>query len=272
MSKILNIASLLFIFLMLTLTACHDESQNINAKKSQPIASINYKLVNTSPHDTNLFTEGFFIQDGRLYESTGSPDETTKSMIGITDLNTGKFSKKIELDNKIYFGEGICIMNTKLFQITYKNQQGFVYDLQSFKQLSTFSYTNAEGWGMTSDGKNIIMSDGTDVLTYWNPEDLKPIKTIKVTGNGVAQNYLNELEFINGYIYANIWMSNLIVKIDPVSGNIVGQIDLSQIVYDAKTKSAKVDVLNGIAYDQLADKIYVTGKLWKDIYEVQFDH
>lgn len=276
MSKIVKNIGLVFILLILTLTACRDEQQTksgeINAKKSQAIASINYKLVNTYPHDTNLFIEGFLIQDGQLYESTGSPDETTKSMIGITDLKTGRFQKKIELDNKIYFGEGICALEGKLYQMTYKNQQGFVYDLKSFKQISTFAYSNAEGWGMTTDGKHLIMSDGTDVITYWNPKDLKPIKTLKVTGNGVPQNYLNELEFIKGYIYANIWMSNVIVKIDPTSGVIVGQIDLSPLVYDAKTKSAHAEVLNGIAYDAATDKIYVTGKLWKNIYEVQFDH
>lgn len=276
MSKIVKNIGLVFILLILTLTACRDEQQTksaeINAKKSQTITSINYKLVNTYPHDTNLFIEGFLIQDGQLYESTGSPDETTKSMIGITDLKTGKFQKKVELDNKIYFGEGICALEGKLYQLTYKNQQGFVYDLKSFKQIATFAYSNAEGWGMTTDGKHLIMSDGTDVITYWNPRDLKPVKTLKVTGNGVAQNYLNELEFIKGYIYANIWMSNVIVKIDPRSGIIVGQVDLSPLVYDAKTKSAHAEVLNGIAYDAATDKIYVTGKLWKNIYEVQFDH
>lgn len=276
MSKIVKNIGLVFIFFILILTACRDEQQtksgDINTKKSQAIVSINYKLVNTYPHDTNLFTEGFLIQDGQLYESTGSPDEVTKSMIGITDLKTGKFQKKIELDNKIYFGEGICALEGKLYQMTYKNQQGFVYDLKSFKQIATFAYSNAEGWGMTTDGKHLIMSDGTDVITYWNPKDLKPIKTLKVTGNGVPQNYLNELEFIKGYIYANIWMSNVIVKIDPTSGVIVGQIDLSPLVYDAKTKSANAEVLNGIAYDAVTDKIYVTGKLWKNIYEVQFDH
>ncbi|MDI9320311.1 MAG: glutaminyl-peptide cyclotransferase [Phycisphaerales bacterium] len=276
MSKIVNGIGLVFIFFLLILTACREGQQtksgDINAKKCQPIASINYQLVNTYSHDTNLFTEGFFIQDGQLYESTGSPDETIKSMIGITDLKTGKFQKKIELDNKIYFGEGVCALEGKLYQMTYKNQQGFVYDLKRFKQIATFAYSNAEGWGMTTDGKNLIMSDGTDVITYWNPTDLKPMKTLKVTGNGVPQNYLNELEFIKGYIYANIWMSNVIVKINPTSGIIVGQVDLSPLVYDAKTKSVNAEVLNGIAYDAATDKIYVTGKFWKNIYEVKFDH
>jgi len=160
----------------------------------------------------------------------------------------------------------------KLYQLTYKNQVGFIYDAKSLKQVGTFNYANSEGWGMTSDSTYIIMSDGSDKLTYLDPADMKPVKTLSVTENGEPRNNLNELEFINGYIYANIWMKNFIVKIDPASGKIVGKLDLSSLTLEATTKNPRADVLNGIAYDPTTDKVYVTGKLWPNIYQVEFSH
>jgi glutamine cyclotransferase len=226
------------------------------------------------PHDANAFTEGLLFHDGQLYESTGSPAElaNTKSIVGPVDLKTGKIDAKIEIDKSKFFGEGITILNDKLYQLTYKNQICFIYDAKTFKPIGNYKYSNAEGWGMTHDGKSIIMSDGTDKITYWSPADMSVEKTLSVKANGQAQVYLNELEYINGFIYANIWQTTQIAKIDPNTGNIVGVIDIANIFNDAKAKSANIDVPNGIAYNKENDQIYITGKLWKNIYQIQFPH
>lgn len=238
-----------------------------------PVENIAYKVVQSFPHDITLFTEGLLWSNGHLYESTGSPEELeVKSMIGISDLKSGKFEKKIELDKKIFFGEGIVILNDKVYQLTYKNQTGFIYDSKTFKKLGEFKFSNAEGWGLTTNGSQIIMSDGTETLSFWDPVNMQVVKTLKVTDNGLALPYINELEFINGFIYANVWTTNFIVKIDPESGKVMGRIDLAPLVYEARTKNPKADVLNGIAYDAAANKIYVTGKLWPNIYELDFPH
>ncbi len=235
---------------------------------------IPYTLIQSLPHDTNLFTEGLLMHNGKMYESTGSPDDmpATRSLVGARDLATGKFEMKAEIDRSKYFGEGIVFVKGKLFQLTYKNQLGFIYDEQTFKQLGTFSYRNLEGWGMTTDGTNMIMSDGTDTLTFLNPANQKVVKLLKVTENGLPFNRINELELIKGFIYANVWMTNNLVKIDTASGKIVGKIDLSSLEYEARNKNPNADVLNGIAYDSASDKIYVTGKLWPNIYQIQFAH
>jgi glutamine cyclotransferase len=248
-------------------------SNNIPAASTgAPI--INYSVTKYLQHDSTLFTEGFLFYDGQLYESTGSPNELpqTKSMVGTSDLATGKFTKKIEIDKAKYFGEGIVFFDGKLYQLTYQNQIGFIYDAKSLKKTGDFKYANKEGWGLTTDGKDLIMDDGSANLTFLDPVDLKPIKTLQVTENGFPRDSLNELEFIKGFIYANIWYSNSIVKIDPSNGKVVGKIDLSSIVFEAKNKNPNADVLNGIAYDSTTDKIYATGKLWPNVYEISFQH
>jgi|SRR6185437_14918085 len=238
------------------------------------IPNISYSVPHYFPHDTTLFTEGLVFYKGELFESTGSPDDLpqTESLIGIDNLVTGKFFKKIELDKNKYFGEGITFLNDKLFQLTYKNQVGFIYDAKSFIKIGQFTYSNKEGWGLTTDGKYLILSDGTSNLTYLDPDELKQVKTLSVTINGSPQDSLNELEYIKGFIYANVWMSNSIVKINPASGQVVGRLDLGLITRDAKNKNPDAHVLNGIAYDSTSDKIYVTGKLWPNIYQINFSH
>ena len=237
------------------------------------VAVINYAVKASFPHDGSLFTEGFLIHNGKFFESTGSPDNVpqAKSMIGISDLQTGKFDKKIGLDKK-YFGEGIVIFNNKLYELTYKNKIGFIYDASSFKLLDSFTYKNAEGWSLTTNGKQLIMDDGTDVLTYLDPATLQPVKWLHVTENGLPRDSLNELEYIRGFLYANIWQNNFIVKIDTATGKVVGKLDLSSLSFEVENKKPSADVLNGIAYDSTTDKIYVTGKLWPAIYEIEFSH
>jgi glutamine cyclotransferase len=193
-------------------------------------------------------------------------------MVGITDIATGKFTKKIEIDKTKYFGEGIVFLNDKLYQLTYTTQTGFIYDAKTFKQTGQFKFSNKEGWALTTDGRYLIMSDGTSVLTYLDPVKLTPVKTLPVTENGTARGNLNELEFIHGFIYANIWKTNLVVKIDTATGKVVGTMEFNTIAHDASIKNPRADVMNGIAYDSAADKIYVTGKMWANIYQLEFAH
>lgn len=265
---------LLFVFLI---NSCADPSTNSGSEttKSNPATPvIDYVVINYFGHDTTLFTEGLLFHNGQLFESTGSPKELsqTKSVIGITDLTTGKFDAKIEIDKSKYFGEGIVFFKNKLYQLTYKNQIGFIYDEKTFKKTGEFKYSNIEGWGMTTDGTSLIMSDGTNKLTYLDPEKLTPLKTLEITEQSYPIDKLNELEFIKGFLYANIWTTNMIVKIDPASGHVVGKMDMSSLANEAKTKNPNADVLNGIAYDSTTDKVYVTGKLWPTIYQIQFSH
>jgi glutaminyl-peptide cyclotransferase len=250
----------------------HDSTTVTVPEKFVPV--LNYTVVRTLPHDSSAFTEGFFIHEGNFYESTGSPENYPglKSVAGIIDTTTGRIDKKVELDRNKFFGEGTVILGGKLYQLTYTNQVGFIYDAKTFKQLGRFSYDNKEGWGLTTDGTQIIMSDGTNTLTWLDPATLKPVKKLPVSNGGYAEDFLNELEYIKGFIYANIWMKNYIVKIDPSNGHVVATMDLSGLMDEAKTKNPDADVLNGIAYDSRNDKIYVTGKLWKNIYELKFDH
>ncbi|THU39257.1 glutaminyl-peptide cyclotransferase [Niastella caeni] len=260
--------ALFTIISILILYSCNSTEEE-NGPSAPVTPAIKYKEVNYFLHDTTLFTEGLLVHEGQLFESTGSPDITRRSLIGINDLKTGNFIKKVELANKDHFGEGIVFFKDKLYQLTYKNQVGFIYDAKTYKEIGQFKNSNKEGWGFTTDGTNLIMSDGTDSLTYLNPNDLKPARKISVTENGVARDSLNELEYIRGYIYANIWLTNNIVKINPADGKVVGKLDLSQLAFKAMLLRPDCDVLNGIAYDSTTDFIYVTGKLWPHIYQIQ---
>ena len=253
-------------------------NNNSDAYDANAIASatptINYSLINTYPHDTTSFTEGFLIHDGKMYESTGFTEELpqTRSLFGEVDSITGKINVKAELDKKKYFGEGIVFLHNKVYQLTYRTKIGFVYDAATFKQLTSFSFPNAEGWGMTTDSMHLIMSDGTDKLTYLDTTKLKPVRTINVTDEEGPVVNLNELEYIKGFIYANIYTTNYIIKIDPANGRVIGKLDLSSLDNEQRTKFPGSLHLNGIAYNAANDKTYVTGKMWPNIYEIQFSH
>lgn len=265
---------LLFSFLtLLILAGCGSTEEN--EEVAPPVAAnavtpaLTYKEIDYFLHDTSLFTEGLLVHDGQLYESTGSPNATLKSLIVVNDLKTGHYTKKVELADKNIFGEGIVFLKNKLYQLTYKNQLGFIYDAKTFKQIGQFTFSNKEGWGLTTDGTAIIMSDGTDSLTYLNADNLAPYKKLPVTENGAKRDSLNELEYIKGYIYANIWESNNIVKIDPANGKVVAKLDLSPLAFKASLTRSEGDVLNGIAYDSATDYVYVTGKLWPHIHQLK---
>jgi len=266
--------SLIIIVAILVLSGCANsvKERKFNKRQDSQVQSINFKVVGHYPHDTGSFTEGLLFHDNQLFESTGSPEEfpDTRSVFGNVDLKTGKIEVRAELDRKKYFGEGILFLNDKIFQLTYKNQIGFIYDAKTYKNIGSFSYSNTEGWGLTTDGKNIIMSDGTNLITYLDPDSLKPTKTLGITFNGSSALYINELEYINGFIYANIWTTSNIAKIDPQTGKIVGIIDISSLYLEAKKKNSMSEATNGIAYDKSDGRIFVTGKFWPTIYQIKF--
>jgi glutamine cyclotransferase len=235
------------------------------------IKTLSYTIVEQYPHSINSYTQGLFFDGDILYESTGSPDylPKTQSILGPLDLEIGNIDIKAELDRNIYFGEGSTILKDKIYQLTYKNQKGFVYDAKTFEQINTFNFPSAEGWGLTNDGTNLIMSDGTSRLTYLSPENFQVIKTLEVKRENIAQRSLNELEYIKGFIYANIYQTNQIVKINPDNGEILGVLDLSDIVSQTREKDPNILQLNGIAYKASTNTVFITGKLWPQIYEIQ---
>lgn len=252
---------------LLFIIACNndpDKPYTVDPGNNAP-KSISYSVLNTYPHDTSYFTEGLLIYKGDLYESTG---DYGRSHLVKTDLKTGKTIRSIDLDKK-YFGEGIVIINDTVYQLTYQEKVGIMYSLKDFKKIGEFSFASDEGWGMTTDGKNIIATDGSSNLYYYAPSTFKFLKKQGVTEAGSPAFNLNELEYIDGYIYANQWQYPYILKIDPADGKVVGKIDLSQITNNIKSKYPHADYLNGIAYDSASKKMYITGKRWPELYEIQ---
>lgn len=226
---------------------------------------MNFKVKATWPHDTEAFTQGLVIHNGKLYESTG---QEGKSWIGLVDIKTGEPDKKVILDDQ-YFGEGIAILNNKIYQLTWKNKVGFVYDLKTFEKLREFVPPLKEGWGITHDSTHLIMSEGTEKLVFVDTTTLQPARTLTVTDENGPVSKLNELEYVNGFIYANIWETTKIVKIDPVSGKVVGRLDLVSLAQNAALRNPEADVLNGIAYHASTKLFVVTGKNWPSYYILQ---
>lgn len=220
-------------------------------------------VVNAYPHDPRAFTEGLFYKDGYLYESTGLEGH---SSIRKEKLETGEVVQQRALDSQ-YFGEGIVDWKSELIQLTWKSQIGFVYDLGTFQPRKTFQY-RGEGWALTRDDRRLIMSDGTSTLRFLDPDTLKETGRISVTADGRAIENLNELEWVKGEIYANIWQTNLIARIDPETGKVLAWIDLSNLVAAAGVRDIDA-VLNGIAFDQVHDRLFVTGKLWPWLFEIR---
>jgi glutamine cyclotransferase len=222
-----------------------------------------YEVIHVYPHDPMAFTEGLFYLDGFLYEGTGMEGE---SSIRKVRLETGEVVQKHDL--KGYFGEGIINWKDKLIELTYRAEVGFVYDLAGFGLERRFEYPG-EGWALTQDGKRIIMSDGTAEIRFWDPETLRETGRITVTDQGLPVKNVNELEWIKGEIYANIWMTERIARIDPASGKVTGWIDLTGLLNPADRVPGQTDVLNGIAHDAKADRLFVTGKRWPKLFEIR---
>lgn len=222
---------------------------------------LGYSVHSSIPHGVNSFTEGFVIHEGELYEGTG---EFGKSWIGILNIKTGEPDKKIILNDK-FFGEGITILNNKIYQLTWREHTGFIYALDSYKQLQQFTY-KGEGWGLTHDTKNLIMSNGTNQLQFLDTASLTVVRTLNINYNNRPLNNLNELEYVEGFIYANVWQTEMIVKIDAASGIVVGFLDLTALTRQARMLNSKIDLLNGIAWHTATKSLLVTGKNWPLIY------
>jgi glutaminyl-peptide cyclotransferase len=223
-----------------------------------------YEVVHAYPHDPGAFTEGIFYLDGYLYEGTGMEKE---SSIRKVRLETGEVVQKHDLPEQ-YFGEGIINWKDRLIELTYKSQVGFIYDLAGLTVRKQFEYPG-EGWALTQDGKRLIMSDGTPELRFWDPETLQETGRLTVTEYGQPLKNVNELEWVNGEIYANVWLTNRVVRIDPGTGKVVGSIDLSGLLNPNDAAQGQPDVLNGIAYDAKGDRLFVTGKRWPKLFEIR---
>jgi glutaminyl-peptide cyclotransferase len=243
-------------------SASSSSSTTASVPSSAPVYG--YEVLNAYPHDTGAFTEGLVYYNGSLYESTGLYGNSSLRRV---DLETGKILQIYDLPSE-YFGEGITIFNDTIIQLTYQNHVGFVYDLQSFKLLRTFPYPD-EGWGLTDNGTQLIVSDGTANIYFLNPQTFQRTGSITVHDNDTQIVNLNELEYINGSIFANVWLTNRIAVIDPQSGQVTAWIDLTGIENLTGCHcDLSNDVLNGIAYDAQHGRLYVTGKMWPNLFQI----
>ncbi len=239
-----------------------DTTGSVNSTDSRVIPVYTYKVINTYPHDRNAFTQGLFFENGFMYEGTGLNKRSTLRKV---EFETGNVVQLYEMPEQ-YFGEGITIYEDRIIQLTWQAREGFVYDKESFELLRNFDYPT-EGWGITHDGEQLIMSDGTANLYLLDPETFIETGRIQVSDADGPVSRLNELEYINGEIYANIWQSERIARISPNTGEVVGWIDLQGLL-SPEDKAEKVDVLNGIAYDEVGERLFVTGKLWPKLFEI----
>lgn len=242
-------------------------SPEIPDNSASPVQAISYSITKQYPHDATSFTQGLVVYKGKLYEGTGN--EGFSKLMEV-ELTTGKAVKSISLDKK-YFGEGITILNDTVYQLTWKNNVVFVYTLPDFKKVKEFPI-GTQGWGITTDGKDLIVSDGTSNLYFYEPATFELLRTQSVRFNGELSFNLNELEYINGYVYANQWQAPYIYKIDPANGSIVGQMNLQDTWNNIRKDAPNADVPNGIAYDTDTKKTYITGKWWPSLYEIEFSH
>jgi glutamine cyclotransferase len=265
-----GLTALWLIALLSLLTACRQETgsglEGPPTQAAAPSGEIPVhiaEVVNQWPHDTSAFTQGLIFHAGTLYESTGGEGRSSLRQV---ELETGQVLRKVEVPRP-YFAEGLTLLKGRLFQLTWLSQKGFIYDLESLRPLGEFSYTG-EGWGLTNDGSSLIMSDGTHQLRFLDPDDFIVRRTISVYDGSRPLRELNELEYIKGELYANIWHDDRIARIDPQSGKLLGWIDLRGLLAPSERRDPEA-VLNGIAYDAAQDRLFVTGKLWPKLFEIR---
>lgn len=234
-----------------------------SVEQRRPAPVLGYTVVATFPHDPSSFTQGLVFADGALYESTGLHGESTLRRV---ELTTGKTLQRLDVPEQ-YFAEGLALVGDELLQLTWQTRIGFVYDRKTFKQKRTFTY-NSEGWGLAYDGTSrLVMSDGSDALTFLDPKTFAPAKSLRVRDAGQPVGGLNELEWIEGEIWANVWMTDRIARISPNTGDVTAWVDLSTL-YPRAQRAPQADVLNGIAYDKAARRIFITGKRWPRLYQI----
>ncbi len=222
-----------------------------------------YDIVRAWPHDRKAFTQGLVFLDGVLLESTGLYGQSSLRKV---DLETGNVLKKVDVPSQ-YFAEGLAALNGRLYQLTWQSQKCFVYDLETFRQEQEITY-QGEGWGLTTDGHSLIMTDGTAQIRFLDPTNFTELRRITVMAHGQAVTNLNELEYVKGEIFANVWMTPAVARIDPGSGQVVGAIDFRGLL-TREDLNSDTDVLNGIAYDAARDRLFVTGKRWPKLFEVR---
>jgi glutaminyl-peptide cyclotransferase len=251
------------LLLAITLFAAQGSSQFV---ESGAISVFGYQIVNVYPHSSLAFTQGLVYDGGVLYEGTGLYGQSTLRRV---ELETGRVLQQTNLQSNL-FGEGVAIWKDRIIQLTWLSGLGLVYGKENLTGIGNFSY-RTEGWGIASDGKKLIMSDGTEMLHILDPESFVETGQIMVTSNGTPLKGLNELEYIKGQIYANVWPTNWIVIISPESGEVNGIIDLQGILQENDNQGSEVGVLNGIAYDAREDRLFVTGKLWPKLFEIKLD-
>jgi glutaminyl-peptide cyclotransferase len=228
----------------------------------EPIPIAATRVVQTFPHDPRAYTQGLAVADGQLYEGTGWLGE---SNLRLVDMGSGGVLQQTDLPGDV-FGEGIAVVGNRIVQLSWRNYTGYVYDRDSFSLLGTFTYPT-EGWGLTYDGNRLIFSDGSDILRFLDPETFAEIGQVRVTAAGRPVYQLNELEYINGAVYANVWQTDRIAIIDPGSGNVCSWIDLTGL--NTAPLSSRDEVLNGIAYDDDLGRVFVTGKRWPTLFEIE---
>ncbi len=259
--------ALALVFLVLIGSGCqtgavaNHSAENIAVNNS--VLKYGYEIVYTWPHDKGAYTQGLIFHEGKLLESTG---QEGRSSLRLVELQTGKVLKKVNVPRP-YFAEGITLFKGRIYQLTWQHQLGFIYDAESFEKLGEFSY-RGEGWGLTNDGSSLIMSDGTNRIRFLDPDNFQVNRTISVLEGGTPVDRINELEYVRGEIYANIWHKDRVARIEPQTGRLIGWIDLAGLraLSDAKDNEA---VLNGLAYDESNDRLYVTGKLWPKLFEIR---
>jgi glutaminyl-peptide cyclotransferase len=264
------------------LSSCGNKDTDKTDDSNPPVVAtipapqnIGYKVDNVYPHDSSAFTEGLQLVDGKLYEGTGDYEHST---LQIAEIKTGKVLQQHKMGTKDIFGEGIQVFNNKIYQLTYKNHIVYVYDKKDItKTIKTLQWAS-EGWGLTNDGTSLIVSDGTTYIYYVNPDDFGIQKHIQVMDNTGPVEDINELEYIDGFIYANVFTKDIILKINPANGYVVGTMNCAGLLQQYAAKEIAVpgfdpnnNVLNGIAWDSAAKKMYITGKRWPKLFEVSFN-
>ena len=252
---------LLSLVLLSILAGACDRSGGGNAPSN--LGGSGYEVVKTYPHSRDAYTQGLIFHEGKLIESTGREG---KSSVRRVDIETGDIVQKVSLPFE-YFGEGLTLLNGKIYQLTWQHQTGFIYDPVSFEKLGEFKYFG-EGWGLTHDGQQLILSDGSNRLRFIDPSTFQVKKVVSVTDRGAPVHRLNELEFARGEILANIWHSDKIARIEPESGKVIGWIDLTGLLKPGEVSDEDA-VLNGIAFDESTGRLLVTGKMWPKVFEIR---
>ena len=232
-------------------------------KPSEPVPVYTYEVKNSYPHDRAAFTQGLVFREGLLWESTGQYGSSSLRQV---ELKTGRVLKSVPVARE-FFAEGMTIFGGKVYQLTWQEKRAIVYDAKDFRRIGEFKYAG-EGWGLTHDGESLVMSDGTSTLRFLDPETFAVRRTVRVADAGRPVEQLNELEYVRGEILANVWQTDRVARIDPATGRVTGWIDLKGLLPESDTRGDE-DVLNGIAYDEAGDRLFVTGKLWPKLFEIK---